>query len=1424
MADQELFDGEIKTVIEDDENLSFRKPNPATAGSRVISWANFKIVLNSLYVSLTGNQIINGIKQFVSSPTVPDPTTSLQAVNLRTLLLKTTDPEFIDFVPQDPIPEFKIGRIFYDDIENTWTAFNDIDGISLQLGEELRARLINDTGSTLLDGKAVSVIGAVGASLQVELMDASDLDSSIRGFGLMTHDVIDGQPGYAVRYGAVRNLNTLALTVGNIVYGDPENPGELTTIRPTAPNYPIRIGICLISDAVNGLIGVDNLAFNGSDTSLNIEGFINGVVTQTPDIDFDASSGDIVATVTNEAFPSKMLPLLFSGKRYLLDTITSPQAIIIPPGLSSTETEESTLYVKLNAGVPELAVTTAPTISEPHAIISVQTVFNVARTNSDGKPLSYRRYNNAMDSLAEGVAGSFGLTNVITNWIRLRGGAGWTSGQDATPTVNDTTIKLAMTAGLGGQLHKANLPLFDGNNYLIYNDNANAITYEPSANLTDITETSAGVTLLNNNVYYPIKLYYLLNSNGVGNDVIATRPSGFYTTADEAKSDALKYGTSLADPKTELNSYAVYTIVIGRTGGGGATITLIELQNNRKRTLKGDEGGGGAGGAGGTDDKVRVSAADTINNYLNDKIADSDSIAKEIINPGSNEQLKVNVKAELNTWYVSKGGLDTNNGSPQQKLLTIQKAVTDAVSGDSIYIAKGPYLETVTIPAGKNLNIYGESSGILVNDNSVLLSNGSFIISGGSNVYIENISTDDSSNCAAGGNLFLKNYGGSFGTSTITGNLILQNCSGAYPFTCDSVAGYNSRIVGNAIVSSLSQAYYGCSSSAPHTTINGSVSLYNSYFTGNITTVGANGDFNQFNSVASGSLSIAQIYTINNQASASKKDNWTWADGVDYNGTHLDFVSNKATADGEIGSVGSSLVWVGSAPQFDNYTIETTNFVNDTFRIPGTSISRTPTTPVNASYNRAGTSQAASDIDYDSSSETGGNLLNTPTELQTATKEVRNWVNAPLKALGIYTGSLIEISSTGAYSNYTLTANHIVTFAESGHKEGIGRIVKFISDGTKTLTFVKPAAYELDIPNNLTNGGTLASGRYTFAFIFKNGEIEVSTQTKQAIASVVPTVSSMSVEAASPNDLIVNLSESCTFTNLGGTFRVNSTPRTLSAVSGSPGTVQTFTISGAAILSTDTLDFAYDSGTGDTIAVAAPNNELETFTATTVTNNVTASLARNTLETDNYFNAPNVSHLSINGDFAFSTWLYFNEIKTAQKIGKRQSSTLEWSLDLGGGSNAFRIFVVDTGGLLTISTSSIPAIGGWYHVYCEYDSTTKKSAISIDDETLIISGTGLTATPKTGLVTFQIGTDDLLTVTDMYMDDVAFWNRLLTTTERTWLFAKNKYSSIGSGGGSALATNLISWYECNEASGNLIDANGGTNLTETGTCPSVAGI
>ena len=61
--------------------------------------------------------------------------------------------DFLLFTPQDPVPAHQEGQIYYDAIEHAFMAQNDIPDVTLQIGEETWARLINKTGDSLLNGK-----------------------------------------------------------------------------------------------------------------------------------------------------------------------------------------------------------------------------------------------------------------------------------------------------------------------------------------------------------------------------------------------------------------------------------------------------------------------------------------------------------------------------------------------------------------------------------------------------------------------------------------------------------------------------------------------------------------------------------------------------------------------------------------------------------------------------------------------------------------------------------------------------------------------------------------------------------------------------------------------------------------------------------------------------------------------------------------------------------------------------------------------------------------------------------------------------------------------------------------------------------------------------------------------------------------------
>ena len=562
------------------------------------------------------------------------------------LITPMSGANYLDLLPQGVAPAHQAGRIFYDEVEKTHTAYNDLDGTSLQIGEELRARLTNDTGATLLDGVAVAITGAVADKLQVELLDASNLDSSIRALGLVTLTALNGADSYIIRFGAVRNLNTVAFAPGDVLYADPAVPGGLINVRPVAPFYPVRIGVCIISDALQGVIGVDTLAFSGTDTTVNIEGTLNGVVVETPHVEFFESAGNIFIEVTNQNMPTNNLAFMLGGIRYLLDTTTGPGpnggAIgQLVPGADAETLFENFIYVWLNGGTPELKISTLST-PDTLAPIGKASIFDVTRTLAEGV-YKWRRYNDAADN---GTADGF--NRWLADATRDKLGTTYTSGIDATVTVNSTpSVKIATTAGVAMQAHKDAFTLQDGDSYWVYNDETNQAVYEFTDDLASIVETALGVSLAVNGAYYRLPVYGMQSSPSGGvlaapDKLIVTRPLGFYSTAAEALTDAANLDVAPNDILTEGVLFKLYTLVIGRTGGGGGIWALVATLDNRTRLIGRGAGGGAQAGAG-TDDKVRATAADTTNSYLNDKLSVSGAVVKTILNPGGSEQVNIDV-------------------------------------------------------------------------------------------------------------------------------------------------------------------------------------------------------------------------------------------------------------------------------------------------------------------------------------------------------------------------------------------------------------------------------------------------------------------------------------------------------------------------------------------------------------------------------------------------------------------------------------------------------------------------------------------------------------------------------------------------------------------------------------------------------------
>ena len=129
--------------------------------------------------------------------------------------------------------------------------------VTQQIGLEWYARVGNTTGGTITNGSVVGFAGAAPNALLVTPYLADGVSNSLYILGVMTHDLPNsGQKGYATVWGFVRNLDTSAFSVGDILYASPSVAGGLTNVKPTAPSNVIPVAACVVSDATVGVIFV----------------------------------------------------------------------------------------------------------------------------------------------------------------------------------------------------------------------------------------------------------------------------------------------------------------------------------------------------------------------------------------------------------------------------------------------------------------------------------------------------------------------------------------------------------------------------------------------------------------------------------------------------------------------------------------------------------------------------------------------------------------------------------------------------------------------------------------------------------------------------------------------------------------------------------------------------------------------------------------------------------------------------------------------------------------------------------------------------------------------------------------------------------------------------------------------------------------
>jgi hypothetical protein len=74
--------------------------------------------------------------------------------------------------------------------------------------------------------------------------------------GITAHDLTNGEDGYVISFGKIRQVNTDTFAAGAILYPSPTTAGVWTDVEPVAPNIDMPIGFCINSSSNNGTISI----------------------------------------------------------------------------------------------------------------------------------------------------------------------------------------------------------------------------------------------------------------------------------------------------------------------------------------------------------------------------------------------------------------------------------------------------------------------------------------------------------------------------------------------------------------------------------------------------------------------------------------------------------------------------------------------------------------------------------------------------------------------------------------------------------------------------------------------------------------------------------------------------------------------------------------------------------------------------------------------------------------------------------------------------------------------------------------------------------------------------------------------------------------------------------------------------------------
>ena len=277
-----------------------------------------------------------------------------------------------------------VGRLNWNNTDGTLDLGLKGGNVTLQIGQEQVVRVVNKTGANLLESqykvariRSQAEGGSQGQRLAIVLAQANNDPNSVDTLGIVTENIDNNQEGFITSSGLVRNINTTGSLQsetwldGDVLYLSPITAGELTKVKPIAPQHTVIMGYVVYAHVNNGkiFVKVDNGYELDELHNVRISGETNNQV-----LSYD-SVQSVWVNRTLPAFITGFTDNFVTGGTYSSGTLTLNRqngSVIITGFTTSsssggtsidtfvtgfTFTNNNTLTIGRNQGLPPLPVT-----------------------------------------------------------------------------------------------------------------------------------------------------------------------------------------------------------------------------------------------------------------------------------------------------------------------------------------------------------------------------------------------------------------------------------------------------------------------------------------------------------------------------------------------------------------------------------------------------------------------------------------------------------------------------------------------------------------------------------------------------------------------------------------------------------------------------------------------------------------------------------------------------------------------------------------------------------------------------------------------------------------------------------------------------------------------------------------------------------